>query len=414
MDEMMTSCDRNPYNYHRRNPMSVSRREFIRGGVIAGACLAIDPGRFFAVEEDIDRFVEGMIKEQHIAGLAACTVRGDRIEWSGGYGWADIEKKVPMDPEKTVQNIASVSKTVTATAVMQLWEKGKFKLDDPVDGHLSFWIRNPRFPGTRITFRQLLSHRSSIKDGPSYDASYTCGDPTLSLKEWLREYFTPKGRFYDGEENFHVWKPGETGEIPAKPRAYTNVGYGLLGHLVEAISGKDLPEYCREHIFKPLGMNHTGWFLSEMDVGRHAVPYTFIAAGETGEVMTAGGRTEKRVEEDAMVANCLYSFPNYPDGLVRTSVHQLARFLLAYLQGGAYRGARILKPETVATMLSRDHFGRGLCWSRYDYKEQVVWAHGGGDPGVSTVMMFRPADQTGVIVFANTMARLAPLVRKLF
>jgi CubicO group peptidase (beta-lactamase class C family) len=101
-----------------------------------------------------------------------------------------MENKIPMT-DKTIQNIGSISKTITATAVMQLWEKGKFKLDDDVNGYLPFKERNPYFPDDPITFRELLTHKSSIKDGPAYEDSYACGDPTISLKDWIEDFKLP-------------------------------------------------------------------------------------------------------------------------------------------------------------------------------------------------------------------------------
>ena len=393
--------------------MTISRRQFVKNGLITGTCLAGGLHKLFAAGE-IDDFIKGIMNSRHISGIAACSVKNNKINWSGGYGWADIDKKIPMSPENTVQNIGSISKTITATAVMQLWEKKKFKLDDNVNDFLPFKVENPKFPGQKITFRQLLTHRSSIKDGPSYDESYACGDPAISLKTWLKEYFTPDGKFYNEKENFHMWQPGEKGKIPAQPRAYSNVAFGLLGYLAEVISGVPFDVYCQKYIFEPLNMNHTSWYLSGLDTTKHAVPYTFISAGKTGSVLTKDGLIEKKVDKDSFVPNCLYSFPNYPDGLIRTSVHQLARFLLAYMQKGSYKGAQILKKETVATMLSKEHFGRGLCWFNYDYKNNTAWGHGGGDPGVSTMMLFRPTDKTGVIIFSNTGgARLNEIVKKL-
>lgn len=394
--------------------MSITRRQFLKNGLISGACLAGGLHNLFAAGE-LDDFIKGIMSSQHISGIAACTIKNNRVNWCKGYGWANIEKKIPMSPADTVQNIGSISKTITATAVMQLWEKKKFKLDDNVNNFLPFKVENPKFPGQKITFRQLLTHRSSIKDGPSYTESYACGDPTISLKTWLQEYLVPGGKFYNEKENFHLWQPGEKGKLPAKPRAYSNVAFGLLGYLVELISGVPFSTYCKKHIFAPLGMNHTAWHLSEMDISKHAVPYTFIPAGKTAKVLMKGGLIEKKVDKASFVPNCLYSFPNYPDGLIRTSVLQLACFLLAYMQNGSYKGAQILKKETVATMLSKEHFGRGLCWFNFDYKNSIAWGHGGGDPGVSTGMMFRPADKTGFVLFSNTGgANLQDIVRKIF
>jgi CubicO group peptidase (beta-lactamase class C family) len=347
----------------------------------------------------LDEFILEKMREDNVPGVSACIVKGDKLVWSKGFGWADIEKKIPMTAD-TIQNIGSISKTVTATAVMQLWEKGRFKLDDDVNDYLSFEIRNPHFPNMPITFRQLLTHRSSIKDGPAYGESYACGDPSISLKEWIREYFTPKGKYYDGEKNFHLWKPG-IDVVPKGPRAYTNVGFGLLGYLVEIISGMDFAQYCRENVFSPLGMEQTGWHLSEIDVSNHAVPYSYVSE-KFEAFLPKYGKDKQPQKLGELFPHCLYSFPNYPDGLVRTSVHDLSKFLRAYMNGGTYKDVQILKPGTIRNMLSDRHYGRGLCWvmSRSENGD-ISWGHNGGDPGIGTIMRFWFKEGSGVIIFFN-------------
>jgi CubicO group peptidase (beta-lactamase class C family) len=291
---------------------------------------------------------------------------------------------------------------------MQLWERGKFKLDDDVNLYLPFKVRNPAFPDDPITIRQLLAHRSSIKDGKSYGKSYACGDPTISLKDWITEYFAPGGKYYDAKENFHTWKPGTT-KIPRGPRAYTNVGYGLLGYLAEVLSGMDFAEYCQKHIFVPLGMTETGWHLADIDVSKHAIPYSYYRENikvledlDITSLLPRYGKDKQPIKKGAFYPHCLYSFPNYPDGLIRTSVHDLSRFLRAYMNDGVFEEARILKQETIESMLSDRHLGRGLCWYPQKYKGGIAtWGHGGGDPGIATQMLFIPEEDIGVIVFFN-------------
>ena len=357
--------------------------------------------------QGLDDFIREKLQANSTPGLGACLVKKDKLVWIGAFGWADMENKKPMT-EKTIQNIGSISKTITATAVMQLWEKGKFQLDDDVNKYLPFPVRNPHFPDEPITFRQLLTHKSSIKDGPAYGESYACGDPTVALKDWIKGYLMPGGKYYSEEGNFHTWKPG-TAEIPKGPRAYTNVGFGLLGYLVEVISGQDFAMYCKKNIFTPLGMKNTGWYLADVNVANHAIPYTLISErlqlpeGITFETfLPRYGKDKQSTKIGELFPHCLYSFFNYPDGLIRTSVRDLSQFLRAYINGGVFEKKRILKEETVQSMLSNEHFGRGLCWYEYKLKSgDTAWGHSGGDPGISTQMLFRPQDGVGVIIFFN-------------
>ncbi len=368
--------------------------------------LLVFHNRPFAQAVDADAFIKEIMDQSRIPGLSACLVKNGGVVWSNAYGWADIDNRIPMTLD-TVQNIASVSKTVTATAVMQLWEKGLFKLDDDVSGYLPFKVRNPRFPDAAVTFRQLLTHRSSIKDGPAYEESYALGDPRISLETWLREYLVAGGRYYDREGNFHAWKPGETGEIPEEPRAYSNVGFGLLGYLVESISSQPFGEYTKKNIFDPLGMSETSWYIKDIDTKKQAVPYYHVSARDAGDPelravnAKLGLHGDKPVEEGFLPLG-LYSFPNISDGLVRTSVRQFGRFLAMYLNDGDYQGKRILRKTTVDTMLSAGHFGRGLCWDTSELGDgDTYWVHGGGDPGIRTMIAFNRENRTGLVLFTN-------------
>ena len=385
----------------------VSRRRFCELTGLSAVSLILDSPDTFA-DPNLIHTVSEILGVDYRPGLAACRVEGKRVTWSAGFGWADLENRVAMTPDSLL-NIASVSKTITATTVMQLWEAEKLDLDRNVDDYLPFAVRNPKYPEIVITCRQLLTHRSSINDGPMYDRSYTCGDPTISLADWCKGFLQPGGRFFSGEHNFHDWKPG-TEDPPETPGPYSNVGYGLLALIVERISKSPFSRFTEERVFRPLGMANTAWHISEIDTSRHAVPYTRI--GEDFEFPPEypdPGSFLPRFEDPGKVMpgdlfpHCLYSFPNYPDGLVRSSVADLSRFLLAIANGGSLGGSRILEERTINTMHSDSHFGRGLCWSSTTLKgqSQPIWYHGGADPGVRTFLGFRPHDQVGAIVLAN-------------
>jgi CubicO group peptidase (beta-lactamase class C family) len=335
----------------------------------------------------------------------ACAIVGPGdLRWSNGVGLANVEHQKPMVAD-TLINVASVSKTVTATAVMQLWEQNRFGLQDDVGKHLPFALRNPHFPQVPITFEQLLTHRSSIKDNwPTYDRTYVCGDSPLGLGEWLKGYLTPGGAYWD-EANWHRWAPG-TVNPPAEPRCYSNTGFGVLGYLVELLSQQPFSAFCNEHIFRPLGMLHTGWFLREIEAGRHATPYVRASdqmpAREEKLFRTASANEVKSLPPGTLVPLCLYSSADYPDGSLRTSANELAQFLAAYLAQGRTHGSRLLRSETLGVMFSGKHFGRHLCWDTRSLPDgRSIILHGGRDPGVTAFVAFEPASRTGVVCVRN-------------
>jgi CubicO group peptidase (beta-lactamase class C family) len=354
------------------------------------------------------------MSEFHIPGMAISLVRNNKIHWIKGFGWADIENEVPMDPIRSIQNIGSISKTITATAIMQLWENNLFSLDDDVNDHLDIRIRNPHYPDVPITFRQLLAHRSSIMDGDSYGQSYRCGDPAVSLSSWIRDYFTPGGQFYDADGNFHHWKPGREDPLPEFPRSYSNVGFGLLGYLVEVLSGERFETYTRKHIFEPLEMMDTAWFIKDIETDRHATPYTYMSEdmelppGFSYEMALPKYAEEVTpIQTGAYFPHCLYSFYNYPDGLLRTTAHDLSHFMICYLQGGLFHDRRILEKHTINKMYQPPYqaeITRGLCWDITGINDRRFIGHGGGDPGINTLMYFDPDASEGMLILTNSSA----------
>ena len=340
--------------------------------------------------EVVDDFIMEYIRDNHVPGMACCIIKDGEMVWSGAYGYGNIGKNIPMEIDG-IMNIASISKTFTAVAAMQLWEKGLISLDTDINDYLPVSIRNPNHPEIPITVFQILTHTSSITDSDIYGESYAIGDPAISLKEWIVNYLTPEGRFYNAEDNFNPLKPGAHNE-------YSNVAFGLLGYLIEEISEMAFNEFCRKNILSPLGMDRSGWFIHEIDTSNHITPYSYI--WDVALLKDYPKQNLRSVSDNCALS--LYSFPNYPDGLLRTSVRELSKFLIAIINKGTYNDARILKASTIDKMLSlqlENNHTQGLCWE--NKPSLSLWGHSGGDPGVATHMFFNPETGIGIITFQN-------------
>ncbi len=329
---------------------------------------------------DLDTFIEKKMDALQARGLAVAFLRNGRISWSGNYGYADAEAGMPITDE-TVFQVASLSKMVTAVAVMQLAELQLLDLDAPINAYLPFEIVNPHHPEAAITTRMLLQHRSSLIDhSETYRRLFTIHsgvpDPEVPEEEALRRYFLPGGDLYDAQRNFSRTPPGEE-------RHYTNLGFGLLGFLVERASGRPFNAFTREHIFTPLGMASTGWFSSEVDMDRLAVAYD----GDT------------RLDP--------YSTTSYPASGLRTTVSDFAKFVVALSYPPESGEREILDRETLEA-LWRAPADDALVWHPAVFDEFLVntgdadvRGHSGGDPGYSGLAAFNREAGTGMIVFMN-------------
>ncbi len=326
----------------------------------------------------LDSVIMAKMETGHVAGVSACIIKNGLVRWIGNYGFANIELGVPVDTT-TLFYMASVSKTVTGTALMQLWEEGMFDLDDDINAYLPFEVHNPNYLTIPITFRMLCTHTSCIKDNEAVNPFYWGEDSPIPLGQFLYDYLNPAGVNYFPDLNFYNQQPGTAYN-------YSNVATALAGYLVEVIGDSTFAFQTKERIFNPLQMNESAWFLSEVDTSNLAMPYYW--------------------DGSALVPYGFYALSTYPAGALRTSVNQLATFLLSYMKGGTYPGGQILQSSTVDTIMSSQipliDPNQGLFWHKSYVGGRGLWGHDGINLGARTSMRFYPEENTGVIVLINT------------
>lgn len=264
--------------------------------------------------EDLEAWLDGFLPyalaRGNVAGGIVVVVKDGEVLLEKGYGYADVEKKKPVDPQDTLFRPGSVSKLFTWTAVMQQVERGKLDLDADVNQYLDFEI--PPGPAREpVRVRDLMTHTAGFEE---------------ALKELISE---DPSNIATLEDTVKGWVPGRIFEAGTTP-AYSNYGTGLAGYLVERTSGLSFDDYLDQNIFGPLGMRHSSF--------RQPLPDA-LAAGMAQGYEVATGKPQG------------YELINLaPAGALAATGSDMARFMIAHLQKGAYGEARILSEETARKM----------------------------------------------------------------
>ncbi len=332
--------------------------------------------------EEIDQGILKEMKAARIPGLAAVVIKDGKILWSGNYGWANIGQKLPVT-EKTFFQVASISKTVTACAIMKLVEKGKLSLDTDLDTILPFSIRNPQHATQPITMKHLLTHTSGIRDNWNILEEHWVknGDFPESLGRSLANYFKPTGKYYNSKRNYYKWVAGSKEQ-------YSNVAVALAAYAAEVVATMPFEKLCEQEIFQPLGISGAQFRLAGMDRSKIAMPYGLKR--KSGKLKELGH----------------HGYLDYPAGTLRITATQLAQFLICFINDGELGQTRVLRAETVQEMrkvvFPEVAPKQGLAWYFSKAAGYKVLGHDGGDPGVSTYMGYRPRDGVGIIILMNT------------
>ncbi|UCH60367.1 MAG: beta-lactamase family protein [Anaerolineales bacterium] len=326
----------------------------------------IDPEE---LEAFLDDLMAAEMAENHIPGAMVAVVEDGSLLLAKGYGYANLEGQVPVDPERTLFRIGSVSKLFTWTAVMQLVEQGQLSLDSDINQYLDFAIP-ATFPEP-ITLRHLLSHTAGFEDKGS------------NMHKLQAEQMNPLDGYLKANLPGRVFPPGEV-------VAYSNYGTSLAGYIVERVSGLPFSEYVEQNIFAPLGMVHSSF--------RQPLPDTLAADMATGYNYTNG----------QYVAGSFVFDQSYPAGAMSASVTDMARFMIAHLQNGELDGQRILREETARQMHSQlytpdPRLNGGIAYGFFEntVNGQRVISHGGNLVTFLSHLSLIPEQNVGIYISTN-------------
>jgi len=304
--------------------------------------------------QNLDAQLQAILTDYQLMGMSVVKICNGQVGFSRGYGLADYDDLQPIT-DSTLYRVASISKAVTATALLMLYDQGLFALDDDIGTALGYTLRNPQFPNVPITYRMLLSHTAGIRDGSTYTAflgaTYSANWPSVAA------YFVPGGTYYSSS----VWGT----QLPGSYFNYSNASFGLIATLIERLGGQRFDVFCREKIFQPLGMTASFNLADLPNICNLAALYRF-----------QGGQWVAQHDGFNCQPPVLPNWSGYvvgtngfifgPQGSLRTSANDLAKFGLLHLHHGSLGNVHLLQPATATLMRSPQWQYSGSNGNDYD------------------------------------------------
>lgn len=324
----------------------------------------------------IDTWLQAQVEFDNVPGLSVGIVKDQELIWSKAYGFSNVENEVPTTT-RTIYSICSISKLFTSIAIMNLYEEGKLRLDDPVSSLLpDFNIQQKYEQSGPITIRGLLTHSSGLPR--ESDSPYWTGpDFPFPTQEEVKKELGNQETLYTASTYFQ----------------YSNLGMSLLGEVIEEVSGQPYDEYIEELILKPLQLDQTEPYLPEDQWGQE------LATGYSA--IKRDGTRDKMNLFNARGIKAAAGFSS--------TVEDLAKFAAWQFRLLDSEKEEILKPSTLKEM-QRVHWvdpdfntfwGLGFAVQNYDGKRMV--SHGGSCPGYRTAINLIPGEKLSMILMMNAM-----------
>ena len=316
----------------------------------------------------IDDYVTARMRSERIPGLALAIVKGDQIVYLKGYGQADQSGR-PVTPQ-TPFLIGSVTKSMTALAVMQLVEAGKVELDAPVQRYIP-WFRDadPR-SSAQITVRMLVNQTSGLPQAPTM-VTWRWPDQPDAIERHVRLIATMKP----------VFPPGQS-------FGYSNANFATLGMILQVVSGQSYEEFIQQHVFAPLDMRNS--YVSQDEAMQHGM--------STGYRWILGFPVPVTLP---------FNRANLPAGFAIASAEDMAHYLLAQVNGGRYRDRSVLSPQGMELMQAEPPSGTyGMGWESVRIDGHRLINHDGATGNYQSSVFIDPQEHVGVFVAANAMSAL--------
>jgi CubicO group peptidase (beta-lactamase class C family) len=331
-----------------------------------------------AQSSNAEECIKNIMQQTPVVGLSVAVVKNSKIIYTHSFGNKNIEAGTALTDD-CLFRIASISKTFSATSIMQLAERKKLSLDEDISNLVGFKIRNPKFPETVITLRMAMSHRSSINDSQGY-FTLDAINPDKN-KNWAACY--------------NEYEPG-TGYM------YCNLNYNMIGTIIEKISGERFDQYVKHHILDPLKL-YGGYCVDSLDNSRFAVIYEYDDSLKKFIASPAAYATRREEINNYVMG---YNTPIFsPTGGMKISAPDLAAYMIMHMNKGKYKGKKIISKGSARQMQTKlsDEEGYGLAIMTTDklIAGKTMKGHTGSAYGLYSAMFFNPKEKFGIVVISN-------------
>jgi len=347
----------------------------------------------------IEDAIKSYMEDCHTRGLSVVLVKGDKILYQNAFGYKDTALTVPVDINDFYR-IASISKSFSGASILQLVDEGKISLDDDINDIMGMNIRNPYFPDIPITVKMLLTHTSSMKDGPGGAAYYN------SLK-WIDEKQVSIERIK--KQSYNTYAPG-------MGYKYCNRALNMMGCVIEKVSGERFDNYVLNHILRPMGLTEkeAGFNIDSLDQSKVVAMWKYDEKTDTYTCSNEAAYFKRTAGE--RIDNGTYELGKTgwtwsPTGGMKISAPNLAKWMMTLRDGGvAPNGTRILSEKAVKTMLTpvtpSEQDSLRYCLTIRGEKRLIpgtmMKGHHGSAQGLKSLMFFDPASDWGIVAIASS------------
>jgi len=332
----------------------------------------------FGQAEKAEAGIRDIMEQSEVVGLSVAVVKHNVIIYTHSFGLKDVESNQPLTDD-CLFRIASISKSFSATCIMQLARAKKISLNDDISDLLGFRVRNPKYPETVITLRMVLSHRSGINDNQGY---------------FTLDVINPD-KNADWAKCYNDYEPG-TGYM------YCNLNYNMVGTIIEKISGERFDQYVKHHILDPLGL-YGGYCVDSLDKSRFATIYDYDDSLK--KLVPSPAAYNPRSAE---IANYVmgYSTPVFsPTGGMKISATDLAKYMTMHMNYGRYKGKKIISKKSAKQMQTKlsdkEGYGMAIMTSDNLIPGKTMKGHTGSAYGLYSGMFFQPREKFGIVVITN-------------